>query len=303
MNLRRILAWGFLAACGVALPGADASAQSIPGLGELQQADTTRRQAVPLRPQPIPLDQAPRRLEQDHGRLRSIGKNLVRFDENSRAWAELGRILEGVGAILDNFDALPLDELRASDLSDYRNSLQREQGRLTRRADNVERRFLELGSDERELDWMRLEWVLTRDSIGLDSVSAGSFEVGIDRVLALFPRLGERLGQLAGSLSGGEQQMLSIGRAMMSKPKLLLIDELSLGLMPQIIDLCYEAITALKINGLTILVVEQSTQRALEVADRVCVLESGKTVWQGTAEKARDNAGLIDTLLGLREEG
>ena len=126
---------------------------------------------------------------------------------------------------------------------------------------------------------------------------------GIDRVLALFPRLDDRLKQLAGSLSGGEQQMLSIGRAMMSNPKLLLIDELSLGLMPKIIDLCYEAITELKNNGLTILIVEQSTQRALEVADRVCVLESGKEVWQGTAAKARDNAGLIDALLGLQEDG
>ena len=213
MSLRRILAWGFLAACGVALPGADARAQSIPGLGELQQADTTGRQAVPLRPQPIPLDQAPRRLEQDHGRLRSIGKNLVRFDENSRAWAELDRILEGVGAILDNFDALPLDELRASDLSDYRNSLQREQGRLTRRADNVERRFLELGSDERELDWMRLEWVLTRDSIGLDSVSAGSFEVGIDRVLATADSVGLRLeSRLADLLDASEEVAVAGGR-------------------------------------------------------------------------------------------
>jgi branched-chain amino acid transport system ATP-binding protein len=126
---------------------------------------------------------------------------------------------------------------------------------------------------------------------------------GIGRVLTLFPRLRERLGQLAGSLSGGEQQMLSIGRAMMSNPKLLLIDELSLGLMPKIIDICYEAITELKRNGLTILLIEQSTQRALEVADRVCVLESGKAVWNGTAEKARDNAGLIDALLGLQEEG
>ena len=125
---------------------------------------------------------------------------------------------------------------------------------------------------------------------------------GIDRVLNLFPRLRERLGQLAGSLSGGEQQMLSIGRAMMSNPKLLLIDELSLGLMPKIIDICYEAITELKRNGLTILLIEQSTQRALEVADRVCVLESGKAVWGGTAEQARDNAGLIDTLLGLQKE-
>jgi len=83
---------------------------------------------------------------------------------------------------------------------------------------------------------------------------------------------------------------------------LLLIDELSLGLMPRVIDLCYEAITELKRNGLTILIVEQSTQRALEVADRVCVLESGNEVWQGTAAKARDNAGLIDALLGLQAE-
>jgi len=123
----------------------------------------------------------------------------------------------------------------------------------------------------------------------------------IGQVLTLFPRLGERLGQLAGSLSGGEQQMLSIGRALMSRPEMLLIDELSLGLMPKIIDICYEAISDLKKNGLTILLIEQSTQRALEVADRVCVLESGNVVWQDTAEKARNNAALIDALLGLQE--
>jgi len=126
---------------------------------------------------------------------------------------------------------------------------------------------------------------------------------GIDRVLALFPGLEGRLKQLAGSLSGGEQQMLSIGRAMMSNPEMLLIDELSLGLMPKIIDFCYQAITELKNKGLTILIVEQSTQRALEVADRVCVLESGQEVWQGTAGEARDNAGLIDALLGLQADG
>ena len=126
---------------------------------------------------------------------------------------------------------------------------------------------------------------------------------GIERVLALFPRLRERLGQLAGSLSGGEQQMLSISRAMMSRPQLLLVDELSLGLMPKIIDICYEAISELKRKGLTILLIEQSTQRALEVADHVCVLESGKTVWKDTAAKARDNADVIDALLGLQEKG
>jgi branched-chain amino acid transport system ATP-binding protein len=126
---------------------------------------------------------------------------------------------------------------------------------------------------------------------------------GIARVLALFPRLDGRLKQLAGSLSGGEQQMLSIGRALMSNPQVLLIDELSLGLMPKVIDLCYEAIIELKKIGLTILIVEQSTQRALEVADQVCVLESGKDVWQGTAGEARHNAGLIDALLGLQAGG
>ena len=97
--------------------------------------------------------------------------------------------------------------------------------------------------------------------------------------------------------------MLSIGRAMMSRPQMLLIDELSLGLMPKIIDICYEAITELKRDGLTILLIEQSTQRALEVADHVCVMESGKVVWKDTAEQARDSAQLIDTILGLQEEG
>jgi branched-chain amino acid transport system ATP-binding protein len=125
---------------------------------------------------------------------------------------------------------------------------------------------------------------------------------GIDRVLTLFPRLGERLEQVAGSLSGGEQQMLSIGRAMMSRPEMLLIDELSLGLMPKVIDICYQAITELKRKGLTILLIEQSTQRALDVADHVCVLESGNVVWKETAEKAKDSAGLIDVLLGLQEK-
>jgi len=139
--------------------------------------------------------------------------------------------------------------------------------------------------------------------VGGYSQTVESSRERLGRVLALFPRLGDRLKQPAGSLSGGEQQMLSIGRALMSNPKLLLIDELSLGLMPQVIDLCYEAITELKMAGLTILLVEQSTQRALEVADRVCVLESGKEVWQDTADQASDNAGLIDALLGLQAEG
>ncbi len=121
--------------------------------------------------------------------------------------------------------------------------------------------------------------------------------------LQMFPRLQERLGQRAGSLSGGEQQMLAIARALMSKPELLLVDELSLGLMPKIIDICYRAIADLNRDGLTIILVEQSTHRALEVADQVCVLESGSTVWQGTSDAAQNNVTLIDSLLGLHEKG
>jgi len=138
--------------------------------------------------------------------------------------------------------------------------------------------------------------------IGGYSLPMDQMHTGMERVLTMFPRLAERLRQRAGSLSGGEQQMLAIGRALMSKPELLLVDELSLGLMPKIIDICYEAIAELKRRGLTIVLVEQSTQRALEVADQVCVLESGKTVWKGSAEESRSNAELIDALLGLRRE-
>ena len=122
----------------------------------------------------------------------------------------------------------------------------------------------------------------------------------VDRVLALFPRLGERIGQLAGSLSGGEQQMLAIGRALMAEPRFLMIDEVSLGLMPAMVDICYGAIAALKQEGLTLLLVEQSTQRALDVADDVCVLESGRAVWQGTAQEAREDSSLVDAYLGLK---
>ncbi len=137
--------------------------------------------------------------------------------------------------------------------------------------------------------------------VGGYSRSAKKTPAGIERVVAIFSRLGERLDQVAGSLSGGEQQMLSIGRALMAEPELLLIDELSLGLMPKAVDICYEAITGLNRQGLTIILVEQSTQRALEVADQVCVLESGRTVWKGTADQARSDAGLIDAFLGLKK--
>jgi len=123
---------------------------------------------------------------------------------------------------------------------------------------------------------------------------------GMAKVMDLFPRLSERLDQTAGALSGGEQQMLAIGRALMSEPELLLVDELSLGLMPKMVDICYEAIAALNGAGMTIILVEQSTHRALEAADQVCVLESGHVAWKGSARAAIGNQKMIDAFLGIR---
>jgi len=138
--------------------------------------------------------------------------------------------------------------------------------------------------------------------VGGYTTPADHFAKNLERVIALFPRLGERLQQKAGSLSGGEQQMLSISRALMAEPELLMVDELSLGLMPKAIDICYEVLKELNDQGLTILLVEQSTSRALDAADSVLVLESGNPVWQGTAEEANDSTDMIDSILGLHEQ-
>ena len=124
-------------------------------------------------------------------------------------------------------------------------------------------------------------------------------EVNRDKVFALFPRLAERHTQIAGSLSAGEQQMLALGRALMSHPKCLLVDELSLGLMPRMVDICFGALMALKEEGLTILLVEQNTARALEIADHVCILASGKAVYRGTAQEAQENKSLFESYLGV----
>ena len=122
-----------------------------------------------------------------------------------------------------------------------------------------------------------------------------------ERVFGYFPRLAERRGQLAGSLSGGEQQMLALGRALMAEPRLLLVDELSLGLMPKMVDLCLDALTQLKREGLTVVLVEQNTARALDVADKVCVMSSGVQVYQGTAAEARAAGSMFATFLGMNE--
>ena len=124
-------------------------------------------------------------------------------------------------------------------------------------------------------------------------------EASLADVFGRFPRLAERRRQWARSMSGGEQQMLAIGRALMAEPTLLMIDEVSLGLMPAVIDVCYAALGRLRDDGLAILLVEQSTQRAFDIADAVCVLESGKAVWTGSAEAAREDPALVEAYLGL----
>jgi branched-chain amino acid transport system ATP-binding protein len=113
----------------------------------------------------------------------------------------------------------------------------------------------------------------------------------MEKVLDLFPILGERIGQRAGTLSGGEQQMLAIGRALMAKPQLLLLDEPSLGLAPLVVNRIFDVIRRLKESGVTILLVEQNARKALAVADRAYVLETGLVGLSGpAAELARDPA-------------
>jgi len=122
-----------------------------------------------------------------------------------------------------------------------------------------------------------------------------------ESVLTLFPRLRERLRQRAGSLSGGEQQMLALGRALMARPKLLMVDELSLGLMPAMVDLCFKALLELRRQGIGVLLVEQNTKRALAAADRVVVLVSGRTAYAADGEQARRDPDMVESFLGLKE--
>ena len=122
---------------------------------------------------------------------------------------------------------------------------------------------------------------------------------GVDRVFALFPRLKERRKQVAGTLSGGEQQMLATGRALMANPKLLLMDEPSMGLAPVLVDSIFETIKHLHEQGTTILLVEQNARMALQVADRGYVLETGQVVLSDQAENLRQNEQVQKAYLGI----
>ncbi|MCC7087833.1 MAG: ABC transporter ATP-binding protein [Chloroflexi bacterium] len=113
----------------------------------------------------------------------------------------------------------------------------------------------------------------------------------LQRVYELFPRLKERLGQPGGTLSGGEQQMLAIGRALMARPRLLLLDEPSMGLSPLLVETIFATVTSIRDQGATVLLVEQNALMALEIADRAYVLESGQVTLKGTGEElGRDDS-------------
>ncbi len=121
----------------------------------------------------------------------------------------------------------------------------------------------------------------------------------LERVHALFPRVEERSGQLAGSMSGGEQQMVAIARALMSRPRLLMLDEPSLGLAPVIVSQVFATIRRLHQEGLTILLVEQNLKKALEVADRGYVVETGRIAMEGAAGQLLDNPDIRSAYLGV----
>ena len=140
-----------------------------------------------------------------------------------------------------------------------------------------------------------------RDNLILGAVSRSdraAIATDLEMVFGLFPLLKERLRQPGGTLSGGEQQMLAIGRALMSRPRLLLLDEPSLGLAPLMVERIFETIAELKRQGRTILLVEQNVHRALDIADRAYVMEAGRMTLDGPAEMLRRDPQVERSYLG-----
>src|ERR671936_1258169 len=141
-----------------------------------------------------------------------------------------------------------------------------------------------------------------RDNLRLGSYlyrSQSDRDAPLDLVFNLFPRLGERLEQRAETLSGGEQQMLAIGRALMTRPRLLMLDEPSQGIMPKLVDEIFAAAMKIRAAGTTVLLVEQRVAECLEIADRAYVLQTGKVILSGTAAEIRDNPEIRKAYLGL----
>jgi branched-chain amino acid transport system ATP-binding protein len=147
--------------------------------------------------------------------------------------------------------------------------------------------------------------VFARMSV-LENLEMGAYTVGdkkamqqgIERAFTLFPRLAERRKQLAKTLSGGEQQMLAMGRALMSNPRLLLLDEPSMGLAPMLVEKIFEIVTEINASGTTIMLVEQNASMALSIANRAYVLETGEVVLQGDAKELAANPEVRRAYLG-----
>jgi branched-chain amino acid transport system ATP-binding protein len=141
----------------------------------------------------------------------------------------------------------------------------------------------------------------------LENLETGSFlprargkeKETLERVFAMFPRLRERLGQAAGTLSGGEQQMLAIGRCLMGQPKLIMFDEPSLGLAPALVEEMFGVIRRLNADGMTVVLVEQNVAVSLTMAAHAYVLENGRIVLQGTGQELLHNDGVRQAYLGL----
>ncbi|UGA42477.1 ABC transporter ATP-binding protein [Bradyrhizobium quebecense] len=143
-----------------------------------------------------------------------------------------------------------------------------------------------------------------------DNLELGAFRIAkataarsLERVYTLFPRLKERRKQLAGTLSGGEQQMLAMGRALMGAPRLLMLDEPSLGLAPIIVADIFRIVGELRAAGVSVLLVEQNAQAALQIADRAYVMELGEFVLSGPARDIAANKGVAASYLGFQLEG
>jgi branched-chain amino acid transport system ATP-binding protein len=139
--------------------------------------------------------------------------------------------------------------------------------------------------------------------LGAFRIARAATAIAFERVYTLFPRLKERRKQLAGTLSGGEQQMLAMGRALMGAPRLLMLDEPSLGLAPIIVADIFRTIGELRASGVSVLLVEQNAQAALQIADRAYVMELGEFILNGPANEIAANQRVAASYLGFQHEG
>jgi len=143
------------------------------------------------------------------------------------------------------------------------------------------------------------EGLTVRENLMAGGYAYGGDGADLDRAVELFPNLGERMSQLAGSLSGGEQQMCAIARGLMSRPKLLMIDELSLGLAPKLVDEIIDRLVAVAEQGTSLLVVEQDVDAALRIAGRGYVLETGRIAASGSSEELSEDPRVREAYLGV----